>query len=169
MYLIFMGVSGSGKSTYARLTAEAFKLPYFEADDFHPEANIAKMSAGTPLTDEDRVAWINQMCRAIVESGASRAVASCSALTPFVRTSLEAQLPVPPTYICLDVPEAKIRARMDARDDHFMPSALLASQFEALSVPDSAIRIANDGEIRDVFARLSEIVETLIARSENEG
>lgn len=169
MYLIFMGVSGSGKSTYARLTADAFKLPYFEADDYHPDENIAKMSAGTPLTDRDREAWIDQICQAIVETGATRAVVTCSALTPFVRARLEAQLPKQPTYIFLDAPADTIRHRMDRREGHFMRSSLLDSQFEALSVPESAIQIANEGEIADVFERLTTIVETLVAGSENQG
>ena len=74
MYLIFMGVSGSGKTTFARLTADAFDLPYFEADAYHPQANIDKMSAGTPLTDADREAWIDQLCGAILEAQVTRAV-----------------------------------------------------------------------------------------------
>ncbi|MEL7112487.1 MAG: gluconokinase, GntK/IdnK-type [Pseudomonadota bacterium] len=169
MYLVFMGVSGSGKSTYARLTADAFGLTYFEADDYHPEENISKMSAGTPLTDRDREVWIDQMCEAIVGGGADQAVVTCSALTPFVRSRLEAQLPKKPTYLYLDVPSETIRARMDQREGHFMPSSLLASQFEALSVPDDAIQISNQGEISDVFERLVKVVETLMVGSENHG
>ncbi|MCR9269540.1 MAG: gluconokinase, GntK/IdnK-type [Hyphomonadaceae bacterium] len=168
MYLIFMGVSGCGKSTYARLTSEAFELPYFEADDYHPEANVAKMSAGHALSDQDRVAWLENLCAAILESGAARAVVTCSALTPFVRATLDTNLPKSPVYLHLQAPEQLIRGRMETREGHFMPSSLLTSQFDALTVPDSAIQIANEGDIADVFDRIRPIVEVLLTRSEDE-
>lgn len=168
MYLVFMGVSGCGKSTYARLTSEAYQLPYFEADNYHPDENVAKMSAGQALTDQDRVAWLENLCTAIVESGAARAVVTCSALTPFVRATLETNLPKPPVYLHLQAPEQLIRGRMETRPGHFMPASLLTSQFDALTVPDAAIQIANEGDIADVFDRIRAIVETQLAQSENE-
>ena len=169
MYLIFMGVSGSGKSTYARLIADAYGWPYLEADDYHPAENVAKMSAGQPLDDGDRVEWLNRLCGAIIAQGAGPIVATCSALTPFVQETLSAKLPnAPMIYICMDADEAVIRARMDARDDHYMPSSLLSSQLNALSVPVSAIRIANDGEIAVVYERIRAEVDALLRKSENQ-
>ena len=168
MYLIFMGVSGSGKSTYARLIADAYGWPYIEADDYHPPENVAKMSTGHPLNDEDRVEWLNQLCTAIMEQGAGPTVATCSALTPFVQETLSATLPSAPVYICMQADEAVIRNRMDARDEHYMPSSLLTSQLKALSVPGSAIRITNDDEISVVYDRVRTVVEALLSRSEDQ-
>ena len=167
MYLIFMGVSGSGKSTYARLIADAYGWPYIEADDHHPAENVAKMTAGQPLNDRDRVEWLNRLCEAIIEHGAGPTVATCSALTPFVQDTLSVRLPSPPVYICMEADEAAIRARMDARDEHYMPSSLLASQLSALSIPVSAIRITNDDEISVVYERVRTVVDALLNRSEN--
>ncbi|MEP1144077.1 MAG: gluconokinase, GntK/IdnK-type [Henriciella sp.] len=169
MYLIFMGVSGSGKSTYARLASEAFDLPFFEADDFHPPENVEKMSTGIPLNDADRVDWLAALCNAVSEHASDRAVISCSALTPFVQATLEEALPQPPTYVCLDVSEAELRARMGARSAHFMPATLLASQFAALTVPESAIRIANEGTVERVFERIHEVVSVLVSASKDQG
>jgi carbohydrate kinase (thermoresistant glucokinase family) len=168
MYLIFMGVSGSGKSTYARLIAEAYGWPYIEADDYHPAENVAKMSAGQALNDEDRVEWLNRLCEAITAHGAGPTVATCSALTTFVQDTLSAKLPSAPVYICMDADEAAIRKRMDARDDHYMPSSLLASQLDALTVPISAIRITNDGEISMVYERVRTVIDALLSRSEDQ-
>lgn len=169
MYLIFMGVSGSGKSTYARLTSDSFNLPFFEADDFHSAENVEKMSSGVPLNDTDRVDWLAALCAAVSDHASDSAVISCSALTPFVQATLEDALPQPPTYICLDVSETELHARMEARTSHFMPAKLLASQFEALTVPDAAIRIANEGTIERVFVRIHEAVSTLVSASEDQG
>ena len=168
MYLIFMGVSGSGKSTYARLIADAYGWPFIEADDYHPDENVAKMSAGQPLTDEDRVEWLNRLCEAISAHSAGPTVATCSALTPFVQDTLSAKLPSPPVYICMEADESAIRTRMNARDDHYMPSSLLASQLAALSVPGSAIRIANDAEISVVYDRVRTVVDALLSRLEDQ-
>lgn len=169
MYLIFMGVSGSGKSTFAQRTAEVFGLPFFEADDFHPEHNVTKMASGQPLTDQDRVLWLEKLCAAINGAGAERAVISCSALTPFVRATLKDRLSTEPVYLLLDVPEAMIRRRMDAREGHFMPSSLLASQFEALTLPEGVIRITNEGDLSAVFQQVRTVVKDLFAASEQEG
>lgn len=168
MYLIFMGVSGSGKSTYARMIADAYDWPFFEADDYHPSENVEKMSAGQPLTDDDRIEWLSGLCDAMIKQGGGPMVATCSALTPFVQSTLAAKLSKPPIYILMDADEAIIRARMDAREGHYMPSSLLTSQFQALDVPLSAIRISNDDEISVVYDRVRTVVETLISRSEDE-
>ena len=168
MYLIFMGVSGSGKSTYARMIADAYDWPFIEADDYHPADNVEKMSAGQPLTDTNRVEWLNRLCHAMIAQGDGPLVATCSALTPFVQDTLSAKLPKPPIYILMDANEATIRARMDAREGHYMPSSLLTSQIEALNVPVSAIRISNDDEISVVYARVRTVIESLIRRSEDQ-
>ena len=151
MYLIFMGVSGVGKSTYAKRASAAFGSPFFEADEFHPPANVEKMSAGTPLTNQDRVQWLEALCAAVCDHGETSAVISCSALNPFVREILNQKLPGKPVYIWLDASEETIRKRLRARTEHFMPESLLRSQIDALQPPEDAISVTNEGAPDAVF------------------
>ncbi len=168
MYFVFMGVSGSGKSTLAKRISEAFVLPFYEADDFHPESNVTKMASGRPLEDKDREQWLQDLTRAIHSSSDKQAVIACSALTPFVQTCLNEWLPDPPIYIMIEVSERVTRARLDARADHFMPSSLLASQFEALDPPDGAHRVSNNEDLDAALNQAAEIVREYLSHSKNE-
>jgi gluconokinase len=134
--LVVMGVSGSGKTTVARLVAEARGWGFQEGDALHPPANVAKMSAGTPLTDEDRWPWLRAIAgvidgwRAVGASG----VVTCSALKRAYRDILiGARADVRLVYLRGD--KALIAARMAARKGHFMPPGLLDSQFATLEEP----------------------------------
>jgi gluconokinase len=128
-----MGVSGVGKTTVARLLAERLGVPYGEADDFHPAANLAKMSAGIPLDDADRLPWLAALgdwlgaCRA----AGTGAVITCSALTRRYREVLRASCP-DAYFLHLVGSRELIADRLARRTGHFMPPALLASQFAAL-------------------------------------
>src|SRR5882757_556306 len=129
--VVVMGVSGSGKSTVGGLLAERLSVPYAEADDFHPAANIAKMSAGHPLDDADRAPWLAAIAAWITERGDGGGVVSCSALRRRYRDRLREAAPGL-FFLHLDGPPELIAARLAARTRHFMPSGLLDSQFEAL-------------------------------------
>jgi len=129
--IVVMGVAGSGKSTVGALLAARLGVPYAEADDFHPAANIAKMAAGHPLDDADRAPWLDVIAAWAAGRGGKGGVVSCSALRRAYRDRLRANAPGL-FFVHLDGPPELIAARLAARTGHFMPPALLRSQFEAL-------------------------------------
>lgn len=128
--LVVMGVSGSGKSTVAAALAQRLRVPYGEADDFHPQANIDKMSAGIPLDDRDREPWLDAIGDWLA-AHADGAVASCSALKRSYRDRLRHHAPNVTFLHLAGSPEVLAR-RMAGRPGHFMPPALLASQLATL-------------------------------------
>jgi gluconokinase len=134
--LIFMGVSGSGKTTAAELFVTQFGWDYAEGDAFHPAANIAKMSAGHPLTDEDRWPWLHEIADWIDEhiSKGESAVVTCSALKKVYRDILRRPEVI---FVDMDGSQPLIAERLNARLDHFMPSSLLDSQFATLEPLDA--------------------------------
>jgi carbohydrate kinase (thermoresistant glucokinase family) len=136
-----MGVAGSGKSTVGRQFAEATGLPFYDGDDFHPDANVEKMAAGQPLTDEDRADWLAAMHRFVVEKleAGQSLVLACSALKARYRATLSAGIEAQTTWVYLEGSYDLIKSRMEARKDHFMPPALLQSQFDALEPPADAV------------------------------
>lgn len=130
---VVMGVSGCGKSDVGRLLASHLGVDYVEGDDDHPAANVAKMAAGHPLDDADRHGWLlilQQRIRAAQQRGEAL-VLSCSALKRRYRDLLRAGDPQL-VFVHLAGESALILARMQARDAHFMPPALLASQLHDL-------------------------------------
>ena len=135
--IVVAGVSGSGKSTVGEALAQRLGWPYSEADAFHPPENIAKMSAGIPLTDVDRAPWLAKIAASIEETCASgeHAIVSCSALKRAYRTTLVGQRADRVKIVLLEGSEDEIAARMAKRQGHFMPSGLLHSQFQTLERP----------------------------------
>ena len=132
-HLILMGVAGCGKTTAATNLHNALGWPVAEADDFHPEANIAKMSRGAPLTDADRRPWLESLRAWMSEQAdrGTRTIVTCSALKRSYRDLLVgAHGRV--FFIHLVADEEALRERMEHREGHFMPSALLPSQFADL-------------------------------------
>ena len=132
-HLVLMGVAGCGKTTAATGLHDALGWPVAEADDFHPEANIAKMSRGTPLTDADRRPWLESLRAWMSEQAdrGTRTIVTCSALKRSYRDLLVgAHGRV--LFIHLVADEDALRERMEHREGHFMPSALLPSQFADL-------------------------------------
>jgi gluconokinase len=134
--ILVMGVSGSGKSTAGERLALELGWPFRDADSFHPPANVAKMSAGMPLTDDDRWPWLAAIAAWIDEGRAGREprLVSCSALKRAYRQVLLGGRPdVRLVYLQGDI--ELIGARMRRRRDHFMPPTLLRSQFDTLEPP----------------------------------
>ena len=135
--LVFMGVCGCGKSTVAELYARHTDAALIEADFFHPPENIAKMSAGTPLTDADRAGWLAALATRIADGKArgEALVVTCSALKKAYRDRLRAGDPEL-LFVFLDGGQELLQARLDGRKGHFMPSSLLGSQLATLERPD---------------------------------
>ncbi len=125
-----MGVAGCGKSTLGAQLAEGLAAPFLEADRFHPAANIAKMTGGTPLTDEDRWPWLDALGAGVPQDG--RAVIACSALRRVYRERLARAAGEPVFFIHLAGSKDVIAGRMASRAGHFMPPALIDSQFATL-------------------------------------
>ena len=155
MPLVVMGVSGSGKSTIAAALAGALGGIYLDADDFHPPANVAKMSSGTPLTDDDRMPWLRVVADEIAAQSAKGrlAVVACSALRRRYRDALREVAP-DLFFVQLDGTPELLASRIGARTDHFMPPALLASQLAALE----PLEADEDGAIVSIDASVQHIV-----------
>jgi gluconokinase len=134
-YLV-MGVSGCGKSTIARLLAEKLDWLFFDADDFHPVANITKMKEGIPLTDADRQPWLERLSGLLRSEVAAERhpILACSALRQSYRDTLLRGLPGF-RIVYLKGDRDLIASRMQNRPGHFMPAALLDSQFAVLEEP----------------------------------
>jgi gluconokinase len=138
-----MGVSGSGKTTIGKALATELGWAFVEGDDFHPAANVEKMRAGVPLTDEDRRPWLQALRKRVDEACKRRedVVLACSALKHDYREYLERHDPECVHYVFLHGSEELIRRRLAERKGHFMDPALLQSQFEALEPPADALRV----------------------------
>lgn len=128
-----MGVSGCGKSTLGRAVADALTLPMIEGDDFHPPANVAKMSAGTPLTDEDRAGWLDTLARQLA-AHRQGAVLACSALKRSYRERLRAAVPGL-RFVFMALTPEEAQRRVSARTEHMFPASLVANQFATLESP----------------------------------
>jgi gluconokinase len=142
MIVLLSGVSGCGKSTVGDLLASKLVWPFIDGDSLHPAANIAKMRAGIPLTDEDRWPWLEAVAAVMdthIAAGRS-AVVACSALKRSYRDLLLAGRPAA-RMVFLDVPHDLLAARLAARHGHFFRADLLDSQFADLEYPQPAERI----------------------------
>lgn len=147
MIVLLMGVSGSGKTTIGTLLAERTGAVFADADDFHSEANKAKMAVGVPLTDEDRGPWLlrlNQLMRWWFAAGTS-GVLACSALRESYRHTLTTGLPYGTVrLVFLDGPRELIGERLARRVHAYMNARLLESQLKTLEPPKDGVRIVND-------------------------
>src|SRR5690606_22724309 len=115
---ILMGVAGSGKTTVGKRVSQALGLPFYEGDDFHPAENVAKMSSGIPLDDNDRVPWIDALVSARNANQAKDAVVACSALSRFVRERIRSGLEEPAKFIWLTARPEVIEERLRNRGEH---------------------------------------------------
>jgi carbohydrate kinase (thermoresistant glucokinase family) len=131
-----MGVSAAGKSTVGRLLATDLGLAFLDADDLHPASNRAKMSAGTPLTDDDRMPWLDRVSDELAARSASGAVIACSALRRVYRDRIRERVPGV-VFVHLHGSDALLAERAAGRTDHFMPPSLLRSQLDTLEALDA--------------------------------
>ena len=131
--VVVMGVSGSGKSTVGALLAGRLGVPFLDADDLHPITNVDKMSAGIPLTDEDRWPWLHAVGEAMARSGEAGMVVVCSALRQSYRDAIREQAPTA-RFVLLDGTRELLIARLGKREGHFMPGTLLDSQLATLEM-----------------------------------
>lgn len=128
---VLMGVSGCGKSSVGAALSVTCGMEFIDGDDLHPNANIKKMSRGAPLTDEDRGPWLKQVGRVLARS-TGPVVIGCSALKKTYRDIIRAEVPEPVHFMHLDAPRDVLVKRVLGRENHFMPTSLLDSQFAAL-------------------------------------
>jgi gluconokinase len=132
--VVVMGVSGCGKTSVAAALAAKRAWVFADADDFHPAANVAKMRAGEPLTDDDRRPWL-QALNAFLTAQTNTTVLACSALKKSYRDIIANHLPV--RWVHLAGSFETISDRLQARQGHYMPASLLHSQFATLEAPSS--------------------------------
>ncbi|TCD54383.1 gluconokinase [Alloscardovia theropitheci] len=169
-HIVVMGVAGCGKSTVVEAIRDQLGYTLAEGDDFHPQANIDKMSAGIPLTDEDRWPWLDVINKWMIarESLDENTVVSSSALKRSYREALSKDLNV--YFLHLDGSQELIQARLSARKNHFMPASLLPSQFailEPLGDDENGEVISIEGTIEDVVARSIEAVKAYELREQS--
>lgn len=151
--IVVMGVSGSGKSTVGAALAQRLSVPFADADDFHPDANIAKMSAGNTLDDHDRWPWLDSIGEWLA-AHAGGGVMSCSALKSTYRDQLRDHCPDVQFLHLAGTPDV-IGRRQASRPGHFMPASLMASQFETLeplTPAESGVAIDVDQDIDSIVA-----------------
>ncbi|MGW0776121.1 gluconokinase [Streptomyces sp. NPDC002835] len=156
--VVVMGVAGTGKTTIGPLLAAALGVPYAEGDDFHPPANIAKMSAGVPLDDEDRRPWLDAVGAWAHGRAGLGGVVSSSALKREYRDRLRAAAP-DAVFLHLTGSRELVERRMAERTGHFMPTALLDSQFATLQ----PLEDDEAGVAVDVSGSPEEITERAVA------
>ena len=155
-FFVVMGVSGCGKTTVGEALAAHLSCPFYDGDDFHPPQNVAKMAGGIPLNDADRAPWLAILAALIQEhlDRGETAVLASSALKKRYRDQLRVNDQV--QFIHLDGDFDLIWQRMQTRQDHFMRSEMLQSQFETIEPPDEdeAIKVLIDQSVDDILAQI---------------
>lgn len=157
--IVVMGVSGSGKSTVGVALAQRLRVPFADADDFHPAANIAKMTAGEALDDHDRHPWLESIGEWLASHGSGGGVMSCSALKRRYRDQLRHHASAA-EFVHLHGTAEVIARRQASRPGHFMPASLLHSQFATLEqlAPDE------HGLVVEVDQSIDAMVEAYLAQ-----
>ena len=158
--IVVMGVSGSGKSTVGAALAQRLRVPFADADDFHPPANIAKMTAGEALNDDDRYPWLEAIGEWLAEHGEG-GVMSCSALKRKYRDQLRNHC-AEVEFLHLSGSPDTIGRRQASRPGHFMPASLLESQFRTLEPLEADER----GVAIDIDQNIDSIVDTYVTSAE---
>lgn len=163
--IVTMGVSGAGKTTIGEALAKKLAIPFIDADNLHPRANVEKMRGGAPLTDEDRWPWLDIVADAMRNTAETRGhvVCACSALRRAYRDRLVRRAAEPIAFVLLHGDRSVIAERQADRPGHFMPASLLDSQFATLEVfePDECGIVVDVDQTID--AMVEEAVEKLVA------
>jgi carbohydrate kinase (thermoresistant glucokinase family) len=155
MVYILMGVSGCGKTTVGKKLAGKLNLSFYDADDFHPEKNVKKMESGIPLNDDDRYPWLEILLENIARWNKSKgAVLACSALKKSYRDHLRKDNNGSVSFIYLKGAKELIYDRLKNREEHYMPSSLLDSQFETLEEPEDALTITVDSDPENIIKEI---------------
>ncbi|MGJ0389346.1 gluconokinase [Microbacterium sp. CGR1] len=163
--IVVMGVSGCGKSTVGLALADRLRVPFRDADDLHPASNVAKMSGGVPLTDEDRAPWLAAVGEELAAHGAAGMVIACSALKVAYRDVLRQHAPAV-LFVHLEASKQVIAKRMVVRSEHFMPLALLDSQLatlEPLGADENGCSVDASQSIGAIIAAAEQEVRSLAA------
>lgn len=156
---IIMGVSGCGKTTVGKLLAGELQIPFFDGDDFHPEANVVKMASGKPLNDEDRKAWLESLNILSKKNRKVGAVIACSALKKTYRDQLKKDMESEVVLVYLSGTFDGILARLRQRVGHFMPTDLLKSQFDTLEPPIDAITVSIANSTEKIVSEIIELTK----------
>ncbi len=151
---VLMGVSGCGKTSVGKALAAEDGIHFIDGDDLHPEANIAKMSRGEPLDDKDREPWLVQVGQALAQHK-GQVIIGCSALKRRYRDLIRANAGEPVAFLHLAASKAVLAKRVAHRPGHFMPAALLDSQFEALE----ELQADEDGAYIDIDRTFNAVVQ----------
>ncbi|MBH8558835.1 gluconokinase [Hymenobacter negativus] len=160
MSFIVMGVSGCGKTTVGELLAKKLNLPFYDADDFHSQANIDKMAHGTPLTDEDRSSWLATLATKLGEwEKAGGAILACSALKEKYRDTLQSKSTEPLHWVFLDGPKELLLERISGRKGHYMHSNMLDSQLATLERPAYALRLSITSTPEELMNQIATALE----------
>lgn len=158
MLIIVTGVSGTGKTTIGNALSEHFQIPFYDGDLFHPAENIAKMSAGHPLDDNDRKPWLELLAQKMLDSKASGGcILGCSALKEKYRQILSVDPEIHWVHLIGD--RDLIWDRMTARQNHFMKAGMLDSQFATWEEPDYGVKISIDQSPEDMVAEILDHLE----------
>ena len=155
MIVIICGVSGSGKTTIGRMLSAALRIPFFDADVFHPPENIEKMASGQALDDNDRQPWLEELAVRLPDwQKGGGAVLACSALKESYRATLESRCDARLRWVFLTASEQVLSARLAARKGHFFARDLLASQLEDLEVPSYGLHVDAGSSPQEIVATI---------------
>lgn len=157
--LILMGVSGSGKTSIGKALSAELDWSFFEGDDFHSEGNVARMKNGFPLSDADRIPWLESLSDLISDQlhAGNNIILACSALKEEYRRQLrEGHDGV--VFVFLDGDFELIWNRMQTRDDHYMKPEMLKSQFDTLESPSDALKVNIDQKINNIVQEIVEFI-----------
>ncbi|MBU2978133.1 gluconokinase [Alteromonas sp. C1M14] len=163
MIIIVAGVSGTGKSTIGKAISEHLHLPFFDADDFHPQSNINKMQSGLALTDEDRWPWLEKLAALLTQyQHLKGAVLACSALKECYRGVLTHHGTLPVQWIMLTGSAELLQQRLSARENHFFDGRLLATQLATLELPDYGLTVDVSDPVETVVDKAIDYIQKVI-------